>query len=89
MSGEQFFVVNEYLHDLAKEFQRVADRFAGLTPAFQGNVIQVGEAFGLLGACTEAADQYRQLVSHTVHGLGELEKALSADSDGLENRADH
>jgi hypothetical protein len=86
--GDQFFVGDEYLHDLAKEFQAAADRFASLTPEFQGNVIEVGEAFGLLGACTGAMTQYLNLVTHTVHGLGELEQTLSADSAGLDHTAD-
>ncbi|SEM37006.1 type VII secretion target [Streptacidiphilus jiangxiensis] len=88
MAAEHFYVGNEYLHDLATEFQQAADRLASLAPAFQNNVIEIGEAFGLLGACTGAASQYQSLVEHTAHGLGELEQALAADSAGLEHTAE-
>jgi hypothetical protein len=60
LSGEQFFVGNEYLLDLAEEFQTASDNFASLTPTFQGNAIVDAEAFGLLGACTGAFSQYRR-----------------------------
>jgi hypothetical protein len=89
VAGEQYYVGNEYLHALAQEFQAAADRFASLTPRFQGNALVDAEAFGLLGACTGAFTQYQQLVDHTVHGLGELEKALTGDAAGLENTAEH
>ena len=88
MSGDQYVVGNDCLQQLAKEFQTAADRLASMAPAFQNNVIEIGEAFGLLGACTGAASQYQTLVEHTGHGLGVLENALSADSAGLDDMAE-
>lgn len=88
MAAGQFLVAKEYLHDLATEFQQAADRLASLAPAFQNNVLEIGEAFGALGVCTGAASQYQSLVEHTAHGLGELEQALAADAAGLEHTAE-
>lgn len=51
-------------------------------------MIEIGEAFGLLGACTGPASQYQTLVEHTAHGLGELENVLGADSAGLDQMAE-
>jgi hypothetical protein len=73
---------------LANEFQAAADALGGQAPAFASNVFEIGDAFGLLGECTGAADQYQQLVNHTGHGLGELEQALGADAAGLADTAD-
>ncbi|MEY9847100.1 hypothetical protein [Streptacidiphilus sp. MAP5-3] len=88
MNGDQFFVGNEYLTDLAKEFQAASDNFASMTPTFQGNAIVDAEAFGLLGACTGAFSQYQGLVEHTVNGLNQMIQALAADAAGLANTAD-
>ncbi|MEZ0068576.1 uncharacterized protein YukE [Streptacidiphilus sp. MAP12-20] len=84
----EFFIDPAAVRALAREFQAASDRFGGLTPAFQANVFEVGEAFGVLGECTGAADQYQTLVNHTVEGLGRMEQALSADAAGLEHTAE-
>ncbi|WP_042384913.1 hypothetical protein [Streptacidiphilus melanogenes] len=73
---------------LANEFQSAADALGERARAFASNVLEIGVAFGLLGECTGAADQYRQLVNHTGQGLGELEQALGADAAGLAHMAD-
>ncbi|WP_052443204.1 WXG100 family type VII secretion target [Streptacidiphilus neutrinimicus] len=86
--SSDFYIDPAAVMSLADEFQAAADALGGRAPAFASNVLEIGDAFGLLGECTGAAEQYQQLVNHTGHGLGELEQALAADAAGLVHTAD-
>lgn len=88
MELDNFFIYPPAVRDLAQQFQAAADRIASMTPAFEGNVLEVGEAFGVLGACTDTTSGYLTLVHNTVHGLGQLEQALDADQAGLTDSVD-
>lgn len=75
------------MRGLAGQFRAAAADLEGAVPTFQGNVFEVGEAFGLLGACTGTATQYQNMVNHTVEGLNKLVEMLITDAEGLEYNA--
>jgi hypothetical protein len=75
------------IRQLAQEFRAAATDLEGAVPGFQGNVLEVGEAFGLLGVCTGAASQYLTMVDHTVDGLQKLVEMMLTDAEGLEYNA--
>jgi len=88
MSG-QFGVDPDTLTDLAGRFDREAAGLAGPIGAFSGSAAEIGEAFGLLGACDGATDKYRQLLDSTAKALGHLPDVLRSDGDRLRLNATH
>ncbi|MFI2190529.1 WXG100 family type VII secretion target [Streptomyces sioyaensis] len=87
MAAGHFQAHPEELRELAKDFQTAADELAGRIASFQGSVVEIGEAFGLLGACTGVTGQYMEMVNHTSEGLTELANLLYANSSGIQQSA--
>ncbi|MFF7411275.1 WXG100 family type VII secretion target [Streptomyces lydicus] len=88
MSG-QFGVDPSTLTELAGTFEREANALSTPIKAFVATSMEIGEAFGILGACDGAADKYRQLMSNTTKALGHLPDVLSSDADRLRINASH
>ncbi|MHA6758901.1 WXG100 family type VII secretion target [Streptacidiphilus sp. PAMC 29251] len=82
-----FLADPQAIQKLAGEFRTAAENLQHAIPGFESDVFAVGEAFGLLGACTGAADQYQNLVRHTVTGLNQLAEVLDGDQQGLDFNA--
>ncbi|KIZ13734.1 type VII secretion target [Streptomyces natalensis] len=82
MSG-QFGVDPSALTDLADKFDREAGDLTTQLHAFVATSSEVGEAFGILGACDGAMDKYWQLLNSTVKALGHLPDVLNSDADRL------
>ncbi|WP_424877849.1 ESX-1 secretion-associated protein [Streptomyces sp. SLBN-8D4] len=87
--SEQFGVDPETLTDLAGRFDREATGLAGPVGTFSGSAAEIGQAFGLLGACDGASEKYRQLLENTVKALGHLPDVLRGDCDRLRLNATH
>ncbi|KPC66016.1 hypothetical protein ADL29_06210 [Streptomyces chattanoogensis] len=87
MAAGHFQAHPDGLRELAADFQSAADELAGCIKDFQGSVIEIGEAFGLLGACTGVTSQYVEMVVHTGEGLTELAHLLYANSSGVHQSA--
>ncbi|GAB7028554.1 type VII secretion target [Streptomyces sp. NPDC021749] len=88
MSG-QFGVDPSTLTDLAGTFDREANALTKPINEFVATSMEIGEAFGILGACDGAADKYRKLMSSTTKALGHLPDVLSSDADRLRINASH
>ena len=79
----QFDVDPDALTDLAGKFDREARGLAAPIENFAATVSEVGEAFGLLGACDGAAEKYQKLLTSTLKALGHLPGVLTSDGDRL------
>jgi uncharacterized protein YukE len=79
----QFGVDPDTLTDLAGKFDREAKGLANPVGDFAATASEVGEAFGLLGACDGAAQKYQTLLDSTVKALGHLPGVLTGDGDRL------
>ncbi|MEU6370834.1 type VII secretion target [Streptomyces sp. NPDC046931] len=79
----QFGVDPDTLIDLAGKFDREAKGLANPVDDFAATASEVGEAFGLLGACDGAAQKYQTLLDSTVKALGHLPGVLTSDGDRL------
>ncbi|MGW7573063.1 type VII secretion target [Streptomyces sp. NPDC054765] len=88
MSG-QFGVDPTALTDLAGTFDREAKELATPIHAFAATSSEVGEAFGVLGACDGAMEKYQKLLSSTIKALGRLPEVLTSDADRLRINASH
>jgi hypothetical protein len=86
MNG-QFGVDPATLTELAGKFDREATGLAGPIEGFAAGASEIGQAFGLLGACDGAAEKYRQLLNHTVKALSCLPGVLNSDRDRLRANA--
>ncbi|MFF4502831.1 type VII secretion target [Streptomyces sp. NPDC001401] len=79
----QFGVDPDTLTDLAGKFDREAKDLAKPIDAFAATASEIGEAFGLLGACDGAADKYQTLLNNTLKALGHLPGVFTSDGDRL------
>ncbi|MGV9244366.1 ESX-1 secretion-associated protein [Streptomyces sp. NPDC003710] len=79
----QFGVDPDTLTDLAGKFDREAKGLAKPISDFAATASEIGEAFGLLGACDGAAEKYRTLLNSTIEALGHLPGVLTSDGDRL------
>ncbi|MFI1204663.1 ESX-1 secretion-associated protein [Streptomyces sp. BHT-5-2] len=82
MSG-QFGVEPTALTDLADKFDLQATDLDGPIRSFAATSAEVGEAFGILGACDGAMEKYQTLLSSTIKALGQLPQVLNSDADRL------
>ena len=79
----QFGVDPDTLNELAGKFDREAKDLAKPIEGFASTASQIGEAFGLLGACDGAAQKYQTLLTSTLKALGQLPGVLTGDGDRL------
>ncbi|MFI9645291.1 WXG100 family type VII secretion target [Streptomyces sp. NPDC052040] len=79
----QFGVDPDRLTDLAGKFDREAKDLATPIDGFAAIASEIGEAFGLLGACDGAAEKYQTLLDSTLKALGQLPGVLTSDGDRL------
>ncbi|WP_258053744.1 WXG100 family type VII secretion target [Streptomyces sp. Ru72] len=79
----QFGVDPDRLTDLAGKFDREATDLAKPIHGFAATASEIGEAFGLLGACDGAAQKYQTLLNSTLKALGQLPGVLTSDGDRL------
>lgn len=86
MSG-QFGVEPTALTELAGKFDLQAQDLAGPIHSLAATGAEVGEAFGILGACDGAMEKYQKLLSSTVKALGQLPQVLTSDADRLRTNA--
>ncbi|MFE6687164.1 type VII secretion target [Streptomyces sp. NPDC057743] len=82
MSG-QFGVEPTALTDLAGKFDMQAEDLDGPIRSFTAASKEVGEAFGILGACDGALQKYEKLLIGTVKALSQLPQVLTSDADRL------
>lgn len=87
MGEGQFIVQPGALCALAGKFDAEAGTLAQLTNGFTGSAFQIGQAFGLLGACDGALEKYLKLLESTVKALGQLSKVLEGDGERLRANA--
>ena len=79
----QFGVDPDTLDELAGKFDREARDLAKPIDGFAATASQIGEAFGLLGACDGAAQKYQTLLNSTLKALGQLPGVFTSDGDRL------
>ena len=70
--GDSFTAVPSAIAGLGAEFEQQGQRLAESANGFSGSAFQIGEAFGLLGACDGALEKYMSMLQSTMSGLGRL-----------------
>ncbi|MBB4922634.1 WXG100 family type VII secretion target [Kitasatospora kifunensis] len=87
MAGGQFQVHPAALTALGGRFGTESQTLAGQVASFETTASDVGQAFGLLGACDGAASQYLQLFNSTSKALNQLTQVLDANNSRLQTSA--
>jgi hypothetical protein len=70
--GDSFTAVPPAIAGLGAGFEEQGQQIAESANGFSGSAFQIGEAFGLLGACDGALEKYQSMLQSTVTGLGRL-----------------
>ncbi|HEX4787634.1 MAG TPA: hypothetical protein VH372_04185 [Actinospica sp.] len=70
--GDSFTAVPPAIAGLGAEFEAQGQQLAESANGFSGSAFQIGEAFGLLGACDGALQKYQSMLRSTMTGLGRL-----------------
>jgi uncharacterized protein YukE len=70
--GDSFTAVPSAIAGLGAEFEEQGQQLAGSANGFSGSAFQIGQAFGLLGACDGALEKYLSMLQNTMTGLGRL-----------------
>jgi hypothetical protein len=84
---EQFQIHPGSLAGLAGDFRTVAQDIAQAAVDFETNAFVVGEAFGVLGLCSDVTQRYLSLAEHTADGLKKLSQLLESAGSGLTTSA--
>ncbi len=87
--GNHLRVDPSELHHLSARFSARAHELEGAIPAFDAAVVDVEDAFGLLGPSDELYVEYLQLAREGVEGLERLRDALKGVAAGLSVAADN
>jgi hypothetical protein len=87
--ADRFETHPESLKALADDFRVVARDIAQAAAEFETNAMVVGEAFGVLGLCSDVTHKYLTLAEHTAEGLKKMSQLLQADDDGLTTTANN
>lgn len=70
--GDSFEAQPAAIAGLGIQFGRQGQELSQAASGFGGNVLQIADAFGLLGACDGAMKQYVTMAQSTVQGLEQL-----------------
>jgi uncharacterized protein YukE len=84
----EFHVQPDGLDTLAADFRSAGQRLADRIGGFSGQAFAIGEAFGLLGACSGVTEKYADMVAHTGEGLGRLAELLQSTGDALKHSSE-
>ncbi|MEY9844968.1 hypothetical protein [Streptacidiphilus sp. MAP5-3] len=79
----QFEITYSSVKFLSESFNQEASGLAGDAVSFGEAAGQIGQAFGILGACDGASQQYASLLNSTLNALGMIAEALQAESEQL------
>lgn len=85
--GDSFTAVPSAIAGLGAEFEGQAEALAQSANGFSGSAFQIGEAFGLLGACDGALQKYVSMLNNTMTGLGQLAEVWAQTGSRLEQTA--
>lgn len=85
--GDSFTAVPPAIARLGAEFDGQAQALAQSATGFGGSAFQIGEAFGLLGACDGALKKYVSMLNDTMNGLGQLAEVWAQTGRQLQQTA--
>ena len=70
--GDSFSAVPSAIAQLGEQFAEQAQQLGQAAQSFGGSVLEVADAFGLLGACDGAMKQYVKMAQSTAQGLEQV-----------------
>jgi hypothetical protein len=82
--GDSFTAVPQAIAGLGAEFEPQGQQLGASANGFGGSAFQIGEAFGLLGACDGALEKYQSMLRSTMTGLGQLAEVWQQTGQQLE-----
>lgn len=88
-ASSSFTAHPESICTLGGQFTTAAQSLAGPVDQFTGSAFEVGEAFGLLGACDDAMQQYTSMAQSTQASLEKLLQVLQQGGTLLQKQGTH
>jgi hypothetical protein len=82
--GDSFTAVPSAIAGLGAEFAAQGQQLIESANGFSGSAFEIGEAFGLLGACDGALEKYMSMLRNTMSGLGQLAEVWEQAGQQLE-----
>lgn len=86
--GDSFTAVPSAIAQLGAQFVEEGAELGQTSSEFGGNVFQVADAFGLLGACDGAMEKYISMAQSTVQGLEQLAQLWEQSGEQLVAQAE-
>lgn len=86
--GDSFSADPAAIAGLGGQFAGQAQQLAQAAQSFGGSALQIADAFGLLGACDGAMEQYLKMAHSTMQGLEQLATLWSQTGDELNAQAE-
>ena len=86
--GDSFSANPPAIAQLGEQFVEQAQQLGQAAESFGGCALQIADAFGLLGACDGAMEQYVKMARSTVQGLEQLASLWSQTGDQLNAQAE-
>lgn len=83
MSDQQFEIDVPAVLNLAQDYHAEAQGLTSDAMAFGSDAARIGQAFGLLGICDGAAEQYAGLLTSALKALGIAAETLDAEAEQL------
>lgn len=85
--GDSFTAVPSAIAQMGGQFMDEGGQLAQSASSFGGDVFQVSNAFGLLGACDGAMEKYMSMAHSTMQGLEQLAQLWGSTGEQLLNQA--
>jgi len=86
--GDSFSANPAAIARLGEQFAEQAQQLGRSAESFGGSALQIADAFGLLGACDGAMEQYVKMAHSTVQGLEQLASLWYQTGGQLMTQAD-
>jgi len=86
VASSSFTAHPESIRQLGGQFSTAAQSLTGPVNQFTGSALEVGEAFGLLGACDDALQKYVSMAQSTQASLAKLIQVLQQGGATLQKQ---
>lgn len=86
--GDSFKAVPSAIAQMGSQFIQEGAGLGRAASCFSGDIFEISNAFGLLGACDGAMEKYMSMAHNTVQGLEQLARLWEASGEQLVDQAE-
>jgi hypothetical protein len=86
--GDSFKAVPSAMAQMGSQFIQEGAGLGQAASSFGGDIFEISNAFGLLGACDGAMEKYMSMAHNTVQGLEQLAQLWEASGEQLIGQAE-